>query len=176
MGLFGFIKKGIGKVAKAGLSVVTKGLSDKAFKVLKDVGQAKQAQKQAAANQVTLQTYARQAKLTPRVAMTQTPRAVKLALRPMGEKAPAKRKTYRAPKSAGGGEWSSKGMYDIAVAQRSAKKKRKKGAAKVTRAKGTGRKAPKGGLDLKAIAAKWRAAGKPGTWIGYIKANPIKKK
>jgi hypothetical protein len=34
---------------------------------------------------------------------------------------------------------------------------------------------PKGGLDLKAMAAAWRAAGKPGTWIGWIKSNQIKK-
>lgn len=37
------------------------------------------------------------------------------------------------------------------------------------------RSPPSGGLDLKAIAAKWRAAGKPGTWIGFIKANPLRK-
>jgi len=30
---------------------------------------------------------------------------------------------------------------------------------------------PKGGLDLKAIAAKWRKAGKPGRWIDFVKAN-----
>jgi len=34
-----------------------------------------------------------------------------------------------------------------------------------------GRSAPKGGLDLKAIAAKWRKAGKPGRWIDFVKAN-----
>jgi len=34
---------------------------------------------------------------------------------------------------------------------------------------------PKGGLDLKAMALQWRAAGKPGTWLGWIKANQIKK-
>jgi len=175
MGLFGFVKKAVGKVAKAGLSVVTRGLSDKAFKVLKDVGQAKQAAKQAATNQVTMQAYARMAKLTPKVQITKTPSAVKLALRPMGAKAaPKRRKSYRAPKRDGGGEWSSKGAYDEAVRQRAAKKRRKTGATKVKRS--SGRTPPKGGLDLKAIAAKWRAAGKPGTWLGYIKANPIRKK
>jgi hypothetical protein len=34
---------------------------------------------------------------------------------------------------------------------------------------------PKGGLDLAAMAAQWRAAGKPGTWQGWIKSNPMKK-
>lgn len=40
---------------------------------------------------------------------------------------------------------------------------------------GKGRTPPKGGLDLKRMAAQWRAAGKPGTWIGWIKSNPIHK-
>lgn len=39
---------------------------------------------------------------------------------------------------------------------------------------GVKRQPPKGGLDLKAMAAAWRAAGKPGTWLGWIKSNPIK--
>lgn len=43
-------------------------------------------------------------------------------------------------------------------------------------AAGAGRRVPpRGGLDLKAIAALWRAQGKPGTWISFIKANPIRK-
>jgi len=49
-------------------------------------------------------------------------------------------------------------------------------AAKVTRSSNGKRVPPKGGLDLAAIARQWRAAGKPGTWQGYIKANPIRKK
>lgn len=43
-------------------------------------------------------------------------------------------------------------------------------------ANGKGKRVPpKGGLDLKRMAAEWRAAGKPGTWLGWIKSNPIKK-
>lgn len=42
------------------------------------------------------------------------------------------------------------------------------------RAGGT-RRAPKGGLDLKAMAAAWRAAGKPGTWRDWIKTNQVRK-
>lgn len=45
---------------------------------------------------------------------------------------------------------------------------------KAKRAPGKGRTPPKGGLDLKRMAAQWRAAGKPGTWIGWIKSNPIR--
>lgn len=40
---------------------------------------------------------------------------------------------------------------------------------------GKGRTPPRGGLDLKAMAAQWRAAGKPGTWLGWIKSQPIHK-
>lgn len=59
---------------------------------------------------------------------------------------------------------------------RSAPKKRRMKKAKATRtSSGTKRKAPGGGLDLKAIAAMWRAQGKPGKWIDFIKKNPIRK-
>jgi len=40
---------------------------------------------------------------------------------------------------------------------------------------GKARTPPKGGLDLKAIAALWRSQGKPGSWQGFIKANPLRK-
>lgn len=40
--------------------------------------------------------------------------------------------------------------------------------AKAHRAK---RRPPPGGLDLKALSASWRAAGRPGTWQGWIAAN-----
>ena len=33
------------------------------------------------------------------------------------------------------------------------------------------RKAPSGGLDLKKISAMWSAAGKPGRWPDFVKAN-----
>jgi len=42
---------------------------------------------------------------------------------------------------------------------------------KAKRVTGKGRRPPSGGLDLKALSASWRAAGKPGTWQGWIKAN-----
>lgn len=43
---------------------------------------------------------------------------------------------------------------------------------KVRQAKAkSGRKAPSGGLDLKKLAAAWRAQGKPGKWIDFVKAN-----
>ena len=34
---------------------------------------------------------------------------------------------------------------------------------------------PAGGLDLAAMAAQWRAAGKPGSWRDWIKTNQLRK-
>jgi hypothetical protein len=33
------------------------------------------------------------------------------------------------------------------------------------------RAAPKGGLDLKAASASWKAAGKPGKWLDWVKSH-----
>lgn len=52
-----------------------------------------------------------------------------------------------------------------------AQKTGRTGFQKAKRASGKGRTPPRGGLDLKAIAAEWRRQGKPGTWLGFIKAN-----
>lgn len=39
----------------------------------------------------------------------------------------------------------------------------------------TRRVPPKGGLDLRAMAVQWRAAGKPGSWREWIRTNQIRK-
>lgn len=56
--------------------------------------------------------------------------------------------------------------------------KRRKTRAKATKRRTTSatkskskRQPPKGGLNLKALSASWKAAGKPGTWQQWIKAN-----
>lgn len=54
--------------------------------------------------------------------------------------------------------------------------KARKASQKAKRSSGKGRTPPSGGLDLAAIAREWRAQGKPGTWQGFIKANPIRKR
>jgi len=54
------------------------------------------------------------------------------------------------------------------VAAAAAKPKAPKAAR---RASGKARKPPTGGLDLKGLSASWKAAGKPGTWQSWIKAN-----
>lgn len=33
------------------------------------------------------------------------------------------------------------------------------------------RRAPTGGKDFKALSASWRAAGKPGTWLAWVKSH-----
>lgn len=42
---------------------------------------------------------------------------------------------------------------------------------KRTAAPRTKRRAPTGGLDLKALSVSWKAAGKPGKWIDWVKAH-----
>lgn len=37
--------------------------------------------------------------------------------------------------------------------------------------KATKRRAPTGGLDLRALSASWKAAGKPGTWMDWIRSH-----
>lgn len=51
------------------------------------------------------------------------------------------------------------------------KNPRYKAKKKAKRTSTTKRAAPTGGLDLKKISAKWKAAGKPGKWLDFVKAN-----
>lgn len=152
MGFFGTIAKLAGKVVKAGASKLTMGASDLVLKQLKNTGQLKQAAKQIAAKQIPQQT---QATLAP---------APAAAARAVVNHTDATIKRERARIAASGKRQPIRKM----------KKAAKPKVAKVK--KKSGRTPPKGGLDLAAIARQWKAAGKPGTWISYIKANPIKKK
>jgi len=143
VGFFKFVGKALGKVAKLGLSVATKGLSDKVFSALKQTGQAKQAAKAAAANLVTQQQQAQAAKIA----------------------------TAAAPKATISKAVQVKEFFPASGTAPKKRKKRKATAtAKAPKAK-SGRVAPKGGLDLKKIGVMWRSEGKPGTWIEYVKAH-----
>jgi hypothetical protein len=152
MGLFGSIFKVVGKVAKAGLSVATKGVSDKVFSVLKGRG----AQKQVASTpDVTAQQLAVIEKwrgIAPNVKTTTVLAAVK-------KKQPAK--VARAMKQ------RVRYMADEPDQGEPPPRRRRK-PPKALRPR---RKPPSGGLDLKALSASWNAAGKPGTWQGWIAAN-----
>jgi len=171
MGLFGGILKVVGKVAKAGLSVATRGVSDKVLAVLKSKGAAKQV---AASPDLTAQQMALVEKLKPLSPKTKNTEQV---LRDVSQ-----RVLYGG---GGGGSSTRKRMpkgyrkrsyedsrseyeYEAPAPRKRAPAKAKK--VKAVKVKST-RAAPKGGLDLKQISAMWQAAGKPGTWIGFIKAN-----
>lgn len=41
----------------------------------------------------------------------------------------------------------------------------------VKKATGGKRTAPRGGKDLKALSASWKAAGKPGSWMAWVKSH-----
>lgn len=156
MGLFGSIFKVVGKVAKAGLSVATKGISDKVFSVLKGRGQAKQVQNTpdtTAQQQAIIEKWRG---IAPNVKTTEVLRAVK-------KRQPAKvARTMHYPDDA----------YDehraAAGETRGSGPRRKRKPPRALRPR---RKPPTGGLDLKALSASWKAAGKPGTWQGWIAAN-----
>lgn len=47
------------------------------------------------------------------------------------------------------------------------RRRRRKAASSPRKA----RSAPKGGLDLRALSASWKAAGKPGSWMDWIRSH-----
>jgi hypothetical protein len=151
MGLFGSIFKVVGKVAKAGLSVATKGVSDKVFAVLKGRGGAKKAQITPASMQTTA-VIEKWRGIAPNVKTTTVLQAVKKAQ----PATVARAMKQRRPKA------RQEEFFDEPAPRR----KRKPPKALRPR-----RKPPTGGLDLKALSVSWRAAGKPGTWQGWIAAN-----
>lgn len=147
MSIFSFVKKAIGKVAKTGLSVATGGVSDKVISVAKTIGLSlKKAKKQSPQSQTAL--IEKIGQVSPRVRVTEIQDRMSA---PLGIRRPRATTTM----------------------------KRQRKARSVPRSTSTSprkpRSAPKGGLDLKRIAAMWREAGKPGRWIDFIKANPIRK-
>lgn len=141
----------VGRVAAA---VVTRGKSEKVVQSLKGVGDAVKAIKGAPAPRKTKSiaaVAAKVAKLQPKIVGISKVQATAM---PGG--APIKAKTTRRRRS-------TEGKADKINYQKPKKAK----AAKPKAA----RKAPKGGLDLKGLSASWKAAGKPGTWAGWIKKN-----
>lgn len=66
------------------------------------------------------------------------------------------------------------GGAPIARGVKASKRRKAAASAKPKRARkasGGGRKPPKGGKDLKALSASWKAAGKPGRWIDWVKTH-----
>jgi hypothetical protein len=149
--LFGGIFKAVGKVARAGLSVVTHGASEKILATVKKLGAAKQI---ANTPDLTAQQQALVNKLGPPLSPTTKRTEVYLGdlqarVNEGGKKMPGRAKKKPKP-------------YVGAPVLKAPKVKKP-------------RAAPKGGLDLKAISALWQSQGKPGRWVDFIKANPIRK-
>lgn len=143
MGLFSRIVKAVKKpllgAAKVGLSAVTGGLSDKAIALGGAIKKAGKVRKAAKA-------------------LSKLP---KLQVAQIKYDVPA-------PNVAQGVEALNMpgGMPLRAKAPKRRKAKATKAAPKKTGAKRT---PPKGGLNLAALGASWRAAGKPGTWKDWVK-------
>jgi hypothetical protein len=154
MGLFGSIFKVVKGVARAGLGVVTHGVSEKVLGALKNLGGAKQV---AGTPDLTAQQQALVNKMqgvSPNVKRTEFV---------LGD--------IRKRVLQGGG-----GAADYGTKRMPGRAKRrpavlKRAVVKMPRAPGTKRAAPKGGLDLKQISVMWASAGKPGKWADFIKAN-----
>jgi len=178
VGLFGGIFKAIGKVAKAGASALTHGASDQVLKVLKGRGQAKQVLAKGPTAPATQQDVALVTKRLPvrnlmREASVATENAV---LNQAGKKAGIggfmkgiQWKTKRKRSFAGPAAPRAVNR-STSPSQRAASAKRSSGSSlKPRRSLPPALRARANAMS--ALAARWRAEGKPGRWIEYVKAN-----
>lgn len=177
MGLFGFVKKVAGKVLKTGLSVATRGVSDKVLSAFKAMNQQKRA-----ARIQTLADKTLALKFTPRVKNTeQTARNIVIgATRSGGQVGDTRTRTTiegggRAIPG-GGSRKSRRGAARQGTRRRRATRTRQPMAtAAAPRATGVRAKraAPasfaKHAARARELAAEWRAAGgKEGTGMGFF--------
>ena len=136
----------LGTTGRVVAAAVTRGKSEKVIGQLKGVGAALQAVKGAP---------------LPRITKAEAAHVIK---------------TFRAraprvvPMSAVQAE-TMPGGAPLAKARRASKPRAAKRAKAPRKRAGGGRKPPTGGLDLKALSASWKAAGKPGTWQGWIASH-----
>jgi len=172
MGLFGSILKGIGKVAKAGLSVATHGVSDKVISAAKSFGVKLTAKRQKPKLNTEQETALinKMGQALPRVRITEVQDDMRSGGGLIGT---YKRKPAYKSKRSGVSVRSAASNGTRAAAPRALPAPRKR--AKRAASSGAKRAPPPGGLDLSAMAAAWRSAGKPGTWIGWIKSNQIRR-
>lgn len=177
MGLIGSLLKGVGKIAKAGASVLTHGVSDKVLTIAKGLGKKSTAialkpadataQYEASVNKAAQGTGVRKAAATAsaRAGLGQVGTYAK-----GGKLSPAMQRAmkYGAPKLS-----ATKTTYAPAVLKRAKKSPRGNPAGM----RGTGKRVPPpGGLDLAAMALAWRAASKPVSWAQWIKTQQIRRK
>lgn len=180
MGLFSFVGKAVGAVAKGVASRLTGGASDMLLKVLKGRADAKKASQQTAQAQALYNkiggppavpvltrgplaqpgegwNFARRGTASPKRAATRGKRKPRTAPASEYYESPEDRARYDAEERrlTGGGRSGSPAKPRTA--------KKATGGAKRT--------VPKGGLDLAKIGQMYRAAGKPMPWAEFIKAN-----
>jgi len=176
MGLFSFVGKAVkalGKVAapvlKAVASKATGGLSDSILKKVKgNPGKLSPTQAEALIEKT--------GGYVPKVRTTESRQEGWGFGKSPGRKSKIKRKPKqsRPPRPPPGGYMDD--AYDEGRraaglrTPRRAPKRAKKRSTKPAKAR-SARKPPTGGLDLRALSASWKAAGKPGTWQGWIQAN-----
>lgn len=171
MGLFGGIFKGIksvvgkvaGPIAKTAASVLTHGASDQVLKVLKGRGQVKQVLAKGPNVPATNNEAATIAKLLPtqRLPFSRPYQPPDASLNTFASKIRNRVAGLDAYQRAAP-------MPSKRVGKGTATKRKKAAPAPKAKSK---RAPPSGGLDLKGLSASWKAAGKPGTWQGWIQAN-----
>lgn len=165
MGLLGTLLKVGGKIAKGVLSKATYGASDKVLAAAKSLGAAKK-------------QFVRGRTLNPAMQALVNKKAPQLS-----------RIVVTRDAQAGPGGFGQIGQHGSAAAAgtrprpRGAKRARTPPAARTRRRRagtrraagsGSRRAPPRGGLNLRAMSAAWKAAGKPGTWRDWIRTNQIR--
>lgn len=165
MGFFKKIGGAVKKLARSkivlgALNTATGGLSGKAISVAKGLGAVMKGGRPMKKQSKSLSMPLAKAASEPIYPPTIEPLQVR-------DITPSRAPTRKRRKKA---DMSDSGVKSMTPAQR---KKAKKAARAATG--GAKRKPPGGGLDLAKMAVEWKKAGKPGTWQGWIKSNPIRR-
>jgi len=193
VGLFSGIGKLVGKVGKFALSQATHGVSDKVLGILKSRGQKpRDLEKMSPAKREALIAKVMQPTAVfgddrmvggdmgrPVLAAPKIPiraRAITIAKQALagdgmvGQYGTAKKKRRRSLYVKAG---SAEDQRLLKQARQWMKEDavRDRAAARAAPAAPRRRRPPTGGLDLKALSASWKKAGKPGTWQAWISAN-----
>lgn len=146
-------KKGLLKVGRVILAGVTKGKSEKIISKAESIGHA-------------VKTYKGLSKKATKAEEAALARAAALS--------PPKVVSISSAATAMPGGSPIRGVARKKAAASVVKKPKKraaKGTAKAPKRPAKGRKAPTGGKDFKALSKSWNAAGKPGTWLAWVKAH-----
>jgi hypothetical protein len=101
-------------------------------------------------------------------------KAQKLLAKKIIAKVPKAVKALPASTMPGGAPLKAAVTRAVSAGKRRAKaavKRRVKAAVGAAKGAAKKRSAPKGGKDFKALSAAWKAAGKPGKWIDWVKSH-----